>query len=163
MGGRRSPVMGGLHFLGWDIMVSLAFQGRFAGLVSFGKTIGILLLVIFLAASFVLERYHIARVAIDSGRLEGEVKQLHKNKAYLQSQVSQLESLDHVGSVAAEKFGLGIPHPDQIAWLTDSVLGSSQGRSVLTRAINRIGYLYAGLKVPSVVRSSAAANVRTSE
>jgi cell division protein FtsL len=161
MGGRRSPITGGLHFLGWDIMRSLAFQGRYAGLVSFGKTVGILLLVIFLAASFVLERYHIARVAIDCGRLEGEVKQLHKNKAYLQSQVSQLESLDNVGSVAAERYGLGIPHPDQIAWLSDSVLSAPQGRSIFRRAINRISYLYADLRMPSVARSSAAASEGT--
>jgi len=155
--------MGGLHFLGWDNMISLAIQGRFAGLVSIGKTVGILLLVIFLAASFVLERYHIARVAIDCGRLEGEVKQLHKDKAYFQSQVSQLESLDNVGSVAAERFGLGIPHPDQIAWLSDSVPGASPGRSIFTRAMNRISYLYADLRMPSIARSSAAATERTSE
>ena len=56
-----------------------AFQGRYAGLVSLGKTIGILPLIINLAAAFVLERYRVARVAIDTEELEREVRQLRKS------------------------------------------------------------------------------------
>jgi hypothetical protein len=133
-----------------------AFQGRYAGLVSLGKTVGILLLVINLAAAFVLERYRIARTAIEVGKLEDEIEQLHKNRAYLESKILNLESLDHVGSIASEKFSLKLPHPEQIVWLSDADLPRIRN-SVIRRTIERLDFLYANLNVPGLGVTSAVA------
>jgi hypothetical protein len=133
-----------------------AFQGRYAGLVSLGKTVGILLLVINLAAAFVLERYRIARTAIEVGKLEDEIEQLHKNRAYLESKILNLESLDHVGSIASEKFSLKLPHPEQIVWLSDADLPRIRN-SVIRRTIERLDFLYANLNVPGLGVTSAIA------
>jgi hypothetical protein len=127
--------MGGLAFPGWYSMNLKAFQGRYAGLVSLGKTVGILLLVINLAAAFVLERYRIARTAIEVGKLEDEVKQLHKNRS------------------------LKPPHPEQIVWLSDSDFASIRS-SIARRAIERLDFLYANLNIPGLGVTSAVAKER---
>lgn len=133
-----------------------AFQGRYAGLVSLGKTVGILLLVINLAAAFVLERYRIARTAIEVGRLEDEVEQLHKNRAYLESKILDLESLDHLGPIASEKFSLKLPHPEQIVWLSDSDFAPIRS-SIARKAIERLDFLYGNLNIPGFGVTSAVA------
>jgi hypothetical protein len=74
-----------------------AFTTRFAGLISLGKTILILLVVINLAAAFVLERYYIARVAVENDELQAEVEQLRRNRDYLGSKV------DLAGSICCER------------------------------------------------------------
>jgi cell division protein FtsL len=135
-----------------------AFHGRFAGLVSLGKTVGILLIVINLAAAFVLERYRIARTAIEVEQLEQEVTQLHKKKAHLQSKVSNLESLDHIGSLALDKYSLKLPHPNQIVWLAVLDVSREDGPSTVSRTIGRLAFLYTGLHIPSVAPSSASAD-----
>ena len=147
---------GGLAFPGWYSMNLKAFQGRYAGLVSLGKTVGILLLVINLAAAFVLERYRIARTAIEVGKLEDEVEQLHKNRAYLESKILNLESLDHLGSIASERFSLKLPHPEQIVWLGDSDFSQTRS-SIVRKTIERIDFLYANLKIPGLGFTSAVA------
>jgi hypothetical protein len=133
-----------------------AFQGRYAGLVSLGKTVGILLLVINLAAAFVLERYRIARTAIEVGKLEDEVEQLHKNRAYLESKILDLESLDHLGSIASERFSLKLPHPEQIVWLSNSDFAPIRS-SIASKAIERLDFLYANLNIPGLGVTSAVA------
>lgn len=135
-----------------------AFQGRYAGLVSLGKTVGILLLVINLASAFVLERYRIARTAIEVEELEKEVKKLREKRAYLQSDVSNLESLEHLGSMAVEEYSLKLPHPDRILWLAESDLPGSDGGSFVLKAVERLNFLYANLRMPSLNHSSASAD-----
>ncbi len=138
-----------------------AFQGRFAGLVTLGKTVGILLIVINLAAAFVLERYRIARTAMEVGQLEEEVKQLHKKRAYLQSKVSNLESLDNIGSTALERYSLKLPHPDQIVWLAVPDANDRHSPSLIGKATARLGFLYTSLPIPKLVSSRTAADERT--
>jgi cell division protein FtsL len=140
-----------------------AFHGRYARLATIGKTVGILLFVILLASAFVLERYHIARVAVDNGRLSDEVELLQKNRDYLQSKVSHLESLEQIGAVAKERFGLTTPRPDQIVWLSTSDGYVKAGPTVVDRALRRLEYLYSELPAPFVTRSSALASERSSE
>jgi hypothetical protein len=137
-------------------MTLKAFQGRYAGLVSLGKTVGILLLVINLASAFVLERYRIARTAIEVGKLEDEVEQLHKNRAYLESKILDLESLDHLGSIATEKFSLKLPHPEQIVWLSDADFAPIRS-SIARKAIERLDFLYVNLNIPGLGVTSAVA------
>ena len=133
-----------------------AFQGRYAGLVSLGKTVGILLLVINLASAFVLERFRIARTAIEVGKLEDEVEQLHKNRAYLESKILDLESLDYIGSIASERFSLKLPHPEQIVWLSDSGFSPTRN-SIVRKTIERLDFLYANLNIPGLGVTSAVA------
>ena len=134
-----------------------AFQGRFAGLVSIGKTVGILLLVIGLAAAFVLESFSIARIGNDIEKLEENIEQLSKNKVYLQSKITHIESLDHIELIASAKYGLKIPHPDQIVWLSDSSSATSGTCSLWQRTINRLGHLYADIKIPMIRGAKAVA------
>lgn len=140
-----------------------AFHGRYAGLVTFAKTVGILLFLILLASAFVLERYHIARVAVDNGVLSDEVELLQKNKDYLQSKVSHLESLEQIGAVAKERYGLTTPRPDQIVWLSASDGNVENGPTFVDRTLARLEYLYSELPVPFVSRSSAMASERSPE
>lgn len=134
-----------------------AFQGRFAGLVTLGKTVGILFIVMNLASAFVLERYRIARTAIEVEKLERDVGQLRQCRAYLQSRVSNLESLEHLGAAASSQHSLGLPRPEQIVWLEDSNLVLPGEASVFSRAFDRLGILYSNLNVPSIGRSEAVA------
>jgi hypothetical protein len=137
-----------------------AFHGRFAGLVSLGRTVGILLIIINLAAAFVLERYRIAHAAIEVEELEREVRLLHKKLAHLQSKTSNLESLEHIASVAQEAYSFRLPHPDQIVWLADSCITVRHDRSVIRDALDRLDYLYASLRIPGVDHASAVAGER---
>ena len=152
--------MGDLAFLGWCVMNLKAFQGRYAGLVSLAKTVGILLLVINLASAFVLERCRIARTAIEVEELEKEVKQLRKKRAYLQSSVSNLESLERLGSIAVEVYSLKLPHPNRILWLSELDLPVSESGSIVLEAVDRLDFLYASLVMPNLGRSSASAGER---
>lgn len=135
-----------------------AFHGRYAGLVSLGKTVGILLLVINLSSAFVLERYRIARTAIEVEELEKEVRQLRKRKAYLQSEVLNLESLEHLGSIAVDKYSLKLPHPDQIVWLSDSNLYVAETKSIVVQAVRRLDFLCASIRIPTLGRSTVSAD-----
>ncbi len=134
-----------------------AFQGRFAGLVTLGKTVGILFIVMNLASAFVLERYRIARTAIEVEKLEREVGQLRQCRAYIQSKVSNLESLEHLGAAASDQYSLGLPQPEQIVWLEDSNLAPFGKASVFSRAFDRLDILYSSLNIPSIGNSEAVA------
>jgi len=144
-------------------MRNLAFHGRYAGLVSLGKTVGILLIVINLAAAFVLERYKIARVAMQNEVLQKECKQLRKSKAYLHSQISNLESLDRISSIASDNLGLRVPEPDRIVWLSIPDSHRTGSGSVFARAVERVSFLCESLPVLRLTSSSAMAGERIVE
>ena len=104
--------------------------------------------------------YH-EREHVPVGQLEEDVKQLHKKKVYLESEVSNLESLDNIGSMALEKYSLRLPHPKQIIWLAVADNPEGGGDSTLDRLIARLGSLHAGLQIPLPVSSSASAEEGT--
>jgi cell division protein FtsL len=135
-----------------------AFTTRFAGLISLGKTILILLVVINLAAAFVLERYYIARVAVENDELQAEVEQLRRNRDYLGSKVDLMQSLERVKEVAGVKFGLGTPQPDRIAWLVPSTGNDDNRHSIVSRTIGRLHHLCENLDLPFVSTAVASAD-----
>ncbi len=140
-----------------------AFHRQYARLVTIGKTVGILLIVIMLASAFVLERYYIARVAVDNGKLHDEVELLQKNRDYLQSKVSHLESLEQIGAVAKEKFGLTTPRPDQIVWLSLPKEEYDSNPAIVERTLHHLEHLYSELPIPFFVRSESRASGRSSK
>lgn len=154
----RSSDQEGLPFLGWCEMDFKSFQIRYAGLISFGKTIGILFIVINLASAFVLERYTVARVAMEVKALEDETSRLRRAKEYLHSKVSHLESLERISTLAGEMCGLRSPSPDQIVWISEDDLLTGNQKPLINRTIDRFRHLYAELPVPAFSVSSATAD-----
>jgi len=134
---------------------------RYPGIVSFGKIVGILFLVAVLASFFVLERYSVARVAMDVDSLEKEVSRIRQNKEYLQSKVSRLESLETISSIAGLDLGLHTPSPEQIQWIDPAGTVSTAERSIASRVVSRIEYLCAVLPGPLLGLSSASAEEAT--
>jgi len=135
-----------------------SFQIRYAGLISFGKTIGILFIVINLAAAFVLERYTVAHVAMEVKSLEDETTRLRRAKEYLQSKVAHLESLERISLLAGEMCDLRSADPDQIVWISKDNLFANNQKSLIDRTVDRFRHLYADLPIPSFSVNTVSAS-----
>jgi cell division protein FtsL len=134
-----------------------SFLSRYPGLVTVGKTMGILIAVILLSALFVYERFHIAQIAQSNETLQDQIKELNRTREFLDSKASKRASLDRIGLTAERDFGLRTPRPEQIAWFPDTFTVVTESAPLAQRMVNRLRRLHGDLRLPTLGASTAVA------